>query len=448
MRVLRALPPRRRANWCFALLCVLATSVVFAQSRADNIPSTEPANGPSSFVPDEPHEYEPIALSEVIDREGLDPNAVILTSLEARQLPTLGLTMFMGKVLDLQTGHRYAVALDLDGNPIDGAAMLAEERDTYRATYGRIHELLHPMLAAAKTHDVIDIGIWLKTGEIQIPERAPFSSQRKLPTPRPNHPPRDGSAPDEPREDAPTEELEPTENPQDALRRESSTMLEAQMIPVQAPLLAALEEYDLTPSYVSPIAPLIYVSAPKWVILELAERGDVDTIYGPNENRDFNDIAKPSQKADIADFWNFQGSGIEVGILEDSRVEFSNPNLISGTTRVPGDSNVDNHATSTCGMVASQHLTHGGMAQLSSMFSANATDYSDSNLAAALDWAASTQNLDIINNSWGGNVNSTSLNDHDRHCDYIVRNLWSTVTVAAGNDANGCQADTAIVGSP
>jgi hypothetical protein len=108
---------------------------------------------------------------------------------------------------------------------------------------------------------------------------------------------------------------------------------------------------------------------------------------------------------------------------------------------VPGDPNVDQHATATAGMVASQHSTYQGIAQGVALFSANATDYSDANLSAAMDWAAA--NVHIINNSWGGNAGSGNLNVHDRHLDHIVRNTWHTVTVAAGNDG-----PSGYVGSP
>ncbi|MCB0027246.1 MAG: S8/S53 family peptidase, partial [Anaerolineales bacterium] len=145
-------------------------------------------------------------------------------------------------------------------------------------------------------------------------------------------------------------------------------------------------------------------------------------------------VAKPAQKADVVDGFGYDGAGISVAILEDSRIEFANPNLNNGTTRVPADANVDDHATATAGMVASQHSTQQGIAQGVTLLSANGTSYSDANMSAAMDWAAITQNADVINNSWGGNTGTTAFNVHDRHLDYIVRHYWSTVTVAAGNE--------------
>jgi hypothetical protein len=99
-------------------------------------------------------------------------------------------------------------------------------------------------------------------------------------------------------------------------------------------------------------------------------------------------------------------------------------------------------------MVASQHGTYEGIAQDVNLYSANATTYGDSNLSAAMDWAATTIGVDIINNSWGGNAGNTNLNVHDRHLDYIVRNIWATVTVAAGNENGICGSGTGRVTSP
>ncbi len=142
--------------------------------------------------------------------------------------------------------------------------------------------------------------------------------------------------------------------------------------------------------------------------------------------------AKPAHKANIVDAWGFEGAGIDLAILEDSRIEFNNPYLNSGTTRVPGDSNVDDHATACAGIAASQHSTYQGIAQGVNIFSANGTDYSDLNISAAMDWAVA-KGVNIINNSWGGNSSTNSLNEHDRHLDYIVRNYYITSVNSAGN---------------
>jgi len=96
-------------------------------------------------------------------------------------------------------------------------------------------------------------------------------------------------------------------------------------------------------------------------------------------------------------------------------------------------------------MVASQHGTYQGIAQGVNLFSANGTSYADANMSAAMDWAATTQNVDILNNSWGGSDFSAALTEHDRHLDHLVRSAICTSTVAAGNEgASGSH----YVGSP
>lgn len=221
-----------------------------------------------------------------------------------------------------------------------------------------------------------------------------------------------------------------------ALRTEKIHDIQTKVADIQHPILGALSEKGKLPIYISPIAPLIYVEMTAPEIRTIAKRSDVDMVYGPNKNIDHMDVAKSTHFADIVDdIWGYDGAGVDVGILEDSRIEFDNPYLNSGTTRMPDDPNVDQHATAVGGVVASQHPTYQGIAQGVNLFSANATDYSDANLAAAMDWAAVDMDVDIINNSWGtSGDDSGALNEHARHLDYIVRQIWATVTVAAGND--------------
>ncbi|MCA8960997.1 MAG: S8 family serine peptidase, partial [Planctomycetes bacterium] len=393
------------------------------------------------------------ALLSIAARENLDADLLQLVDLADRELPLTGRNVVEAKVVDTVSGQTYGITLDESGAIVDGAELRAAEAAARRGKYGALDTRLFERLESMTELSEVAVAFWLRTGEIELPERLPSTADGVDREPSPGRAPRGAASGSTevadthdaaPLSEARVAELEAARE----LKRAASALLEQQMIPVHTPFLSALASLGFEPTYVSPVAPLIYVTLPKWAIVELSGRDDVDAVYGPNQNQDYNDIAKPTQKADITDyFWGFDGTGVTVGICEDSRIEFNNPNLIAGTTRVPGDPNVDDHATACAGMVASQHSTHSGMAPASSLFSANGTSYADADMAAAIDWAASTQNLDVINNSWGDG-SSTSLNDHDRHYDYVVRNLWSTVTVAAGNDGGGCQSGTNNVGSP
>lgn len=383
-----------------------------------------------------------------------------LADLATFTLPLSGQPIRMAKFEDTQTGEVYGVAMDADGGYLTLEEARRRWREEYAARYGRLHPDLLDRLQTMKDEDRLVVGLWLKA-DVQ-PQARPAMTH----TPNTGHesaaleaaplvaPQAPGGEEEKLSEGA---QAEPPVAPSAAAHPAAATIalarqmnaraLADQVWRAQSPVLSELSARGHTALYVSPAAPLIYVALPKSEILALAQRADIDTIYGPNDYQDAMESARPTQKANVIQAWGFNGAGIEVAILEDSRAQFANP-YISGVTRVLTDTNMDDHATATAGMVGSTHGTARGIAPGVSLFSANATSYSDANLSAAMDWAAITQDNDIINNSWGGNATTTTLNVHDRHLDYIVRNLWSTVTVAAGNEAGGCQSGTARVTSP
>jgi hypothetical protein len=166
------------------------------------------------------------------------------------------------------------------------------------------------------------------------------------------------------------------------------------------------------------------------------------------------DVAAQAIKANsVWSTYGISGDGARVAIVEDSRVDFNNTCLVENLgTRVPGDSNVDQHATATAGMVASNNPALLGIAYGTGIYSANGTDYSDSKMSRALD--AGSTNAHILNNSWGpgcGFADGT-MNIHARHADYLVRFGWDTVVAAAGNNGScldpriGCRPREEYVG--
>jgi hypothetical protein len=296
------------------------------------------------------------------------------------------------------------------------------------------------------------VGIWLRAADVQPVAR-----------PQPEHQPEQmetGDAPIEPHlpslvknpaqpqeknggDEAFSNRVENIRRAQDERRFEIENFrsqnlahLKGRMKTLQAPLLADLGEMGAQPTYASPIAPLVYVELPQAGILEIVLKDYVETIYGPNVGKDDLKVAKPTQKALIVDNWfGFDGTGADVAHVEDSRVDWPHTYLNTGTTRVAGDGNVDSHATACTGMVASQHGTDQGIAQGANMFSANGTSYDDDDMAAAMDWAVITQDVDVMNNSYSlEDTASADLNDHDRHLDWLARFHACTIVKSAGND--------------
>lgn len=397
-------------------------------------------------------------------------NNIALASLEIGafdpiNFPLLGISLYQVKVINQDTGHIYSIVVDDSGTSWDREDAFNAEREAYLALYGKLDPALYELLEEITSDETVRVAIWLNGNGLAPFERLDIAIQQAAVGEgdmdnalSEMHTHGDDSSVEKSDE----RQLQVHENRAEIIRADQAEQrelieafqktnvdhLKEEVAKLQAPILAYLSAQGYETRYVSPIAPLIYVELPKTAIDSIAQRQDVDTIYGPNENYDLMDSAKTTQKGDIVDTWGFEGSGIDLAILEDSRIQFSNPYLNSGITRVPTDPNIDDHAAGTAGIVASQHDTYQGIAQGVNLFSANATTYDDANLSEAMDWAAGRQNVDIINNSWGGNADTTTLNVHDRHLDYIVRNLGSTITVAAGNEADGCGAQNNRVTSP
>ena len=408
---------------------------------------------------------------------GFSPYTVHQASVQRREFPLSGVTLYQVKFYEETTGRTYTQVMDETGAArelgearraeeaahdarlarlvsensgisIDAAATRLEEKP-----HGRLNDRLMEQLETMDESSLLSVAIWLKADALPSYDRPDLG-----------HRPSEveaGDAPLEPQEprmmNVPTpniqEEIldnnaladwvEATRVAQDEkrieikdARRENLNFLKSQMTALQAPFMTDLKAIGVEPKYVSPIAPIVYVELSRSAILETVLKEYVDTVYGPNAGQDDLSIAKPTQKADIVDnVFGFDGTGIDVAITEDSRADWPHTYLVTGTTRVPGDANVDDHVTACTGMVASQHITYQGIAQGPNMFSANGTTYGDADMAAAMDWAVNTQNVDVMNNSYSlGGRFSGSLNDHDRHLDYLVRHSICTIIKSAGND--------------
>lgn len=416
------------------------------------------------------HADEPLAdaiLKIVAGEQNIEQSGLQIATIEARPFPLTGITLYQAKVVNTATGEVYRVVVDETATKQDVDAARNAELAAYQDQYGSLDPALYERLQTMADDERLMVTIWLRADNVVFPERpdvghkpaAVETGDEVLPSPaeRPQEPPE--SLQEKTRQEVGALGMEiaairaqQTEQRQaiEAARQSAENQLAKQMTVLQQPLLAALAAEGFAPVSVSSTSPLVYVELPKSAILELAQRADIASIYGPNENFPEMSSAKPAQKANVVDSWGFDGSGVDMAILERERIQFDNPWLNAGTTRdINGTVDADGgHATAAAGIVASQNATHQGIAQGVSLFSANATTWDDADVSAAMQWAAVTQNVDVINNSWGGNVSNTDLNVHDRHLDYIVRYEWSTVIKSAGNEADGCRSGTGRVTSP
>jgi hypothetical protein len=405
------------------------------------------------------------ALDLAAAEMNLDEDRLEIAEFEARYLRLTDRRYFEAKVQDKRSGRARLITLDADGKRVDRAGLRADEREARRAALGALDPRLASTLQTLRGDERLSVAVWLSGMDLADIER-PDTGHRmrrqedgRAPSPGPSASAgTDGPARERPSSATPDIRTDPrgqaVRDLVDATEAQVDARLTARSEVIKRAFLDRLSARGFTPESRGPgSAPLVYLELPRAEIEHIATWDEVDTIYPLDTYRDMMDIAKPTHKANWAEVAGYDGSGVSVAILEDSRIEFDNPFLdlggdtLADTVRVPGDANVDQHATATGGMVASQDGTHEGIGQGIDLYSANATTYGNADLSDAMDWAVSN-NLDIINNSWGGNTGNTDLNVHDRHLDYIVRAQADPVLVAAGNEANTCGSQTDRVTSP
>jgi hypothetical protein len=333
------------------------------------------------------------------------------------KLPLTGREVTTGKFVRADGEQMFSVSFDEQEREVDLPQLKAEEARAHAARFGKLEPKLHGKVSALRPEARVKVAFWMNNGL-----------------------------------DAGVEELR--DGRTDMTEGEVETLLARRKEQVRSAnaraterMTAALRREGAAVERRGELSPVVYAELPAGLVKRLAERGDVERVYdADNRNEDYMDVARPSINAHwVENVYGFSGTGSRIAIVEDSRVDFDNNCLANNLgTRVAGDGNVDQHATATAGMAASNNATVRGIAPGAGIYSANGTTYSDANMSAAIDAAAS--NTHISNNSWGPNCGGAdgSMNVHARHADYVVRYLWDTVVAAAGN--NGTCAGGEFVG--
>ena len=364
-----------------SLVLVVGLQVLLSNARSQD---------ESQFLPDSMFIQAATELNDVAAEN------LVVTNRESEFLPMLGYSVHRAKLFNTQKNRPMDVGVTLDdwGQAVDYEFLKKEERKAFTQKYGKLTPKLDSYLQNVSLSGNVPVAIWLNVDEKKIPKRSANQDQVVS--------------------DLQTFIADTTED-----------------------LEAELNAREITIDYVSTIAPLIYAQIPaadlavdSW----LQQRDDVQRIYDAmNVNEDY--LYYQTKSARIPAVWDqgINGTGITVAIVEDSRIDFNNTCLPNNAgTRVPGDSNVDDHATGTGGMVGSSNTTYRGASYAASLRSSNGTTYSDANMAAAIDDAANYAH--IQNNSWGPTCGDGTLNVHARHADWVSRNTARTVVGSAGNN--------------
>jgi hypothetical protein len=309
------------------------------------------------------------------------------------------------KVRDQTSGRLYYVDYDASGVVADGDTRVRAALRARVNVEGKLNQDVAARIRASAPSEPIKIALWLR-GTPPEYDWAPSSLAAESPL---------------------------------AIREEREFLLAdlrqfAQK--TQAAILPRISELGGKLLHSSTLAPLVFVSMPAGNVVQLSESPAIDQIYSAwNRGHDLLNVqtCAVGVKPDVWDA-GYTGAGIIVAHCEDSRADRDNTCLAcdAGANK-PWESNIDQHSTACTGMMVSNDPTYRGVAYGACFYSANGGSYSDDDMSGAIDSGAA--NADVTSGSWGFD-NGGSLQVHDRHTDYVVRNTRHFVDDAAGNSGN------------
>jgi len=217
------------------------------------------------------------------------------------------------------------------------------------------------------------------------------------------------------------------------------------------PLVEALEAQGFTVR-TSPGLPAVTTTLPKRVIQMLAERDDVGAIYlseGGQRHLLLNS-AIPTNLAPAVWARGYDGTGVDIAILEDDNVDFT-----SNSVECPANTNncfehpgatrwamygEGWHATLVASAAASNHPIYRGMAPGATVMSAGIQGANRQDDINALVWAFD-QGAEVVNASYGWCPGSIQMDDIDRAFDHYARARLRLLVAAAGNNDALCPFD-------
>ena len=366
-----------------------------------------------------------VLLQEISGREGIAVENLKIIYSERFTLPLTGKAYHYHKIFNEGTGHSFDAATDDAGRTVGHKAMKAQENDTRRATYGKLHPSLHRALQGLGPEQKVKVSIWLKMEEV----------------------PGEGDRPTIAQAEALGKEG------MKALMEERRLRAKALHEAAQTPLLDLLKQNGVE-ARGSEISPMVVAEMPRALIEGAAKLPSVDAIDIVVEGGPESDIektmpqpagleggpeagsARATVKADVVEGRGISGAGYKVAVIEGDGVSDANTYLNNGTHAVSyfnsATKGIDAHATACAGFMSSTHSTVRGVApSASAILSGNAGGWALTDIQPAVSWAIG-QGANALNNSYYLEADGV-MHNSDRWADYIVRNNWRTFVKSAGN---------------
>jgi subtilisin family serine protease len=417
----------------------LPTPRLFDSPLPTPVPSPSPTPAPSAAAQK--------ALAYLSQRERLAPENLVIVNEFRREAPLLGQIFQAVTVLDTESGRFFQVLVDLDSEQVEDRASIEEaEERRHRAKYGKLQPALYERLLAMSEDETVTVTIWV----VAPPERSLAEQQAAaFATLAARYP-------------QAREAMEQSGKPMDVddpalaerIYDEYVQILNAEAASRIRPLVKALEAQGFAIRIAEGL-PAVTVTLPKRVVQALAWRDDVGAIrLAEGEFRLGLNWAIPTNMAPVVWARGYDGTGVDIAILETDNVDFTSPagsecpggnNCFrhQGPTRV-GSSGVDWHATLVASAAASDHGIYRGMAPGATIMSAGMQGPGQQDGVDALVWALN-EGAQVVNLSGGWCTASTQMEAVDRAFDHYARSRFRLLVAIAHNNTN-CGND--IVASP
>lgn len=383
------------------------------------------------------------ALAFIAQREGVPVERLVVVNEFRREAALLGRTFQAITVLDLESGHFYQVLVDVNSGQVEERAAVEEaEAQRYRAQYGKLQPALYERLQTMRDEETVRVTIWVvaPAGQSLAERQAAIFAELAAKYP-----------------EAQTD-IEHSGKPMDVsdpalaerIYREYVQMLNAETAARIRPLVKSLEAQGFTVE-TSPGLPAVTATLPKKIVKMIAVRDDVGAIYlAEGGFRRTLNSAIPSNLAPAVWARGYDGTGVDIAILEDDNVDFTSPSWSEcpngdncfrhvGVTQA-GISGVDWHASLVASAAASDHGTYRGMAPGATIMSAGMRGFQRQDGVDALVWALNN-GAEIVNVSGGWCPGTTQMDNIDRAFDHYARARFRLLVAAAGNNDALCPFD-------
>lgn len=344
--------------------------------------------------------YRAEALEHVSAREGIPIGELTIINEAFATFPLTGRTLWGAKILDEKSSAIYGIYLDEQGKVADIDAVRKVEAAESSKRYGKLDPELADRVATMRSDEKVVVWVWLTEPSM---DRSRFQG-----------------------------------NLSEEQHQELLSLQRATYAAHEAPVIDFLKAQNATVVYASQYAPVVFAEVSRETIQNLSKRSDVVSLDITRSYEPALSSAAPTVKANVVWGRGKTGTGIKVAIVEvpesgtSSRVEFSNPYLLDGSSYRP-DLPVSSHATQVAGIVASTHSTYKGISYgVPALLSANANIGYDSSIVPATEWAI-TQGANVLSCSLGRNT-SRELDSLAQYYDHVVWSNHLTVVAAAGND--------------